>query len=692
MLLIPAASKANELGAPQMQVKLVPKTYNGGYHITCNGAVDGSIQTVVTDGEAPYTYVWSSGATNATLDNVGAGTYSVTVTDAYGATATATIDLLQPKLLLVEATSKLQVGGTHVSQAGGDDGSAAAAISGGTPPYEYLWSTTAGSAQAIGATKEGLEGLTAGSYTVTVTDVNGCTASSTITLTEPSPLTATLSAATYGGGFHISCAKGEDGAIDLSVNGGIAPYEYSWSNGQFTEDVNGLAAGYHEVRITDANGAKLILGETLTEPQPLAITLTSPLFGNGYNVSCHACYNGTVNSAVSGGITPYAYQWESANGPAAQTAQLQNAGEKEYSLLITDGNGCLLKESIELKIPERDDWTMSGNAGVGPDQFIGTTDAADLVLKANNQPQLRLGADGISELLGGLKLANIPYSPVDGTVEGQQVLVINPDGSVVSGGPPPWTTPGVGNNPVGGCFDPDQSGIDVMGSWSYDLNKIYTCPQVNVGIGYENPAYDLHVKGDGKFSGDVLVATSYSMKTRIGTLNEPQTEQVLYINSLSNIDNALVITDPSDEQIMVVKSDGKVGIGTDEPVAKLDVRGQTVTERLSINTTESTYELEVCGTIRSKEVIVEVDGWCDYVFEDEYELRSIEALKTFISENGHLPEVPSTKEVSENGVELGDMNKILLKKVEELTLYVIELKEANDALQKQVSDINANNR
>ncbi len=100
---------------------------------------------------------------------------------------------------------------------------------------------------------------------------------------------------------------------------------------------------------------------------------------------------------------------------------------------------------------------------------------------------------------------------------------------------------------------------------------------------------------------------------------------------------------------MYVKTDGNVGIGTTSP-----------TERLSVN-----------GTIRSKEVKVEASPWPDYVFEDDYNLRSLEEIEKFIQANNHLPEVPSAKEVEENGVELGKMNALLLKKIEELTLHTI---------------------
>ncbi|MFT4982095.1 MAG: hypothetical protein ACI9UR_001961, partial [Bacteroidia bacterium] len=500
------ANEANAEDAPLMQVKLVPKTFSGGYHLTCFGGNDGSIQTVVTDGTAPYTYVWSTGATTETLEHAIAGTYSVTVTDAQGVTATASIDLLQPKLLEVEATSKVLPGGTHISKAGGNDGKANADVMGGTPPYTYLWSTSNGTAAVNGSMKDGIYSLEAGTYSVTVEDVNGCSVSASVTLTEPTPITANLSATTYGGGHHVSCAKGEDGAIDLTVNGGIAPYKFDWTSGHFTEDVTGLKAGYHEVRITDANGAKFVIGETLTEPAPIEVTITSPLFGNGYNVSCHSCYNGTVNSAVSGGVSPYIYDWQGASGSVGQAAQLQNAGEAEYALKVVDANGCLSKAEVKLKIPERDDWRMGGNANVQAGQFLGTTDATDVEFRANNQAQLRLGADGVTEFTQQLRMSALEEMVPTPEMEEPRILVLNADGSVAAAPPPPpGFLPYWAERHQATCWDGISQPIEIYGSWAYGINKIYACPQVNVGLGTDEPLAKLDVR-----TGSIMVGNAPS--------------------------------------------------------------------------------------------------------------------------------------------------------------------------------------
>ena len=111
---------------------------------------------------------------------------------------------------------------------------------------------------------------------------------------------------------------------------------------------------------------------------------------------------------------------------------------------------------------------------------------------------------------------------------------------------------------------------------------------------------------------------------------------------------------------------GNVGIGTNSPSNALDVK----------------------GTIRAEEVIVQT-GWSDFVFEEDYQLRTLDEVAGFIAENGHLPEIPSAKEVAQNGVTLGQMNAKLLQKLEEMTLYLLDLQEQNRVLLERVQKLEA---
>ena len=215
-------------------------------NVTCNGGNDGTIDLTVTGGTAPYTYLWNNTAITEDLIGLTAGTYSVTVTDANGCTATESVTLTEPTLLSALATA------TNVSCNGGNDGTVDLSVTGGTAPYTYAWDNT--------ATTEDMIGLTAGTYNVTVTDANGCTATAAATITESTLLV------TNGTITDVSCLGSVDGSIDVTVTGGTTPYTYAWDNTATTEDLSGLTAGTYTVTITDANGC--------TDTVPFTVTTT----------------------------------------------------------------------------------------------------------------------------------------------------------------------------------------------------------------------------------------------------------------------------------------------------------------------------------------------------------------------------------------------------------------------------------
>src|SRR5206468_4146027 len=163
------------------------------------------------------TYLWSNEATTQDLSDLPPGSYSVTVTDAKGCTASQSVTIAQP-------AAALAVGETHVDVScfGGSTGSIDLTVTGGTPPYTYLWSD--------GATSEGLSDLAAGSYSVTVTDAKGCTAPQSVTIAQPAAALAVSE--TH---VDVSCFGGSTGSIDLTVTGGTTPYTYLWSNEATTQ-------------------------------------------------------------------------------------------------------------------------------------------------------------------------------------------------------------------------------------------------------------------------------------------------------------------------------------------------------------------------------------------------------------------------------------------------------------------------
>jgi hypothetical protein len=210
--------------------------------ISCFGAADGSIDVTVSGGTPPYAYLWSDGPTTQDRSGLAAGSYSLTVTDANGCLANVNATITEPPLLVA--------GETHIDVPcfGGATGSIDVSVSGGTPPYAYLWSD--------GPTTQDRSGLTAGSYSLTVTDANGCLANVNATITEPPLLVA--------GETHTdACLTAADGTIDVSVSGGTPPYGYLWSDGPTSEDRGGLAAGSYSLTVTDANGCTANVGATI---------------------------------------------------------------------------------------------------------------------------------------------------------------------------------------------------------------------------------------------------------------------------------------------------------------------------------------------------------------------------------------------------------------------------------------------
>ena len=132
-----------------------------------------------------------------------------------------------------------------------------------------------------------------------------------------------------------------------------------------------------------------------------------------------------------------------------------------------------------------------------------------------------------------------------------------------------------------------------------------------------------------------------------------------------NSKDVLVIEQNTVQNALYVRQDGNIGLGTDNPTSKLAVNGK----------------------IDCKEVEIFLTGWSDHVFDEDYELQSLDEIEAFVKENKHLPGVPSEKEVIEKGVNVGEMNAILLEKIEELTLHLIELKKENEEVKKQLEDL-----
>ncbi|WP_309612800.1 T9SS type A sorting domain-containing protein [Flavobacterium sp.] len=288
-------------------------------NVSCFGGTTGSTTVTATGGTAPYTILWSNGGTTFTANNLAAGTYTAVITDARGCTSNVSVTITQPTALVASTTQ------TNVSCFAGTNGSVTATVTGGTSPYTILWSN--------GSTSFTLTNLLAGTYTGVITSANGCTATVSATVTQPTALVAT---ATH---TNVSCFAGTNGSVTATVTGGTAPYTILWSNGSTTFTVNNLSAGTYTAVITSANGCTANVSTTITQPATaLAITMSqTPITTSGGY--------GTATATVTGGTGPYTYSWNSTPIQTTQTASLQVGW---YTVTVTDANGCIITGEVVL--------------------------------------------------------------------------------------------------------------------------------------------------------------------------------------------------------------------------------------------------------------------------------------------------------------------------------------------------------
>ena len=302
---------------------------------TCNGLANGSITVLGTGGTTPYTFTLNgTGNTSGLFDQLAAGNYNISIADANGCTTSLSFTILQPANLTATSTV------TNVTCYGLSTGSANISANGGTSPYNFSLN---GSANSTGA----FYNLVSGSYSVAVSDANGCSTSINFNITQPNQLVAIANV------NNVSCYGGNSGSVSIAASGGTGPFNYSVngssnSNGLFTN----LSAGAYAAIVTDTNGCSVTVSFTVGQPSLLQATASIT------HVTCYGSASGSVIIQATGGVSSYNY---SLNGINNTTGVFTNLVAGMYTAIVTDTNGCNSAVSFTINQPGQLQATITGN-------------------------------------------------------------------------------------------------------------------------------------------------------------------------------------------------------------------------------------------------------------------------------------------------------------------------------------------
>jgi gliding motility-associated-like protein len=304
--------------------------------ITCasSGYDDGSAEVMVSGGTGlgTYSYLWSNGATTTLIENLTAGWYVVTVTDANDCIIKDSVQIVNPPPLVIGITIS-DFNGFNISCNGLSDGWIQAEILSGTPEYTFTWSGDGG----FSSDSQNINNLTAGQYQLHVEDANECSGDTTVILNEPEPLNISVTTSSdISGAYQMDCYGDADGTISLTISEGAGGYQVEWDDGASGADRTGLTEGWYYATVLDANGCSEEVDVLLDAPEPITIeSIVKDAF-------CPERPDGEINLIVNGGVGGYSYYWST----LSTSNPLTGVPSGEYTVEVMDMNNCMAFDTI----------------------------------------------------------------------------------------------------------------------------------------------------------------------------------------------------------------------------------------------------------------------------------------------------------------------------------------------------------
>lgn len=549
-----------------------------GQNIGCNGNSDGNAVSVPNGGVLPYNFIWNTGQTASgvltdTLYDLNAGTYYVTVTDNNGCDASDSIVITVPPPLLVNAVAN------DVSCFGESNGSALATGTGGTTPYNFLWSN--GDMLALA------DSVVAGNYQVTLTDGSGCLAFDTVNVLQPAAMASSITVA------DVSCYRYTDGSATVNVSGGNAPYSYLWSDSQTTATATALSAGTFIVTITDDSNCAHVDTAIVNQPDSFGIVVAVT------DVSCFNGSDGVASASVLGDTVNYQFLWNS--NPTQSTATATGLPAGNVLLVVTDTNVCSINSLVTIGSPQQMELAASAqdalcfsvangsaevhvvSGGTSPFDYLWSntlTDSSITGLAANDYFVTVTDANGCAEFdtvtVSEPAPIEIRDSVVDvscfGFADGR--ILIN-----VSGGTPSfsflWSN--ADNTPIADDL--------VAGNYSVTVTDLNGCRDSLTGIAVAEPsaiifgAFDITPPCAGEATGAILFSASGGTAPYTFMLDSTVAQPNPEFTGIAEGNHTIAVTDDNgcsaDTSVAVVAYDS-VHVAFDSTEIKINI-GQQVT-------------------------------------------------------------------------------------------------------------------